>query len=154
MRRWKAWASERLETRIPVALVGCGLLLDAMAEDSIVLHGLGFAARILAIGLCLTFAARGVGRFGNSPLAVRFSLWRAGGLVATASCLAVELFSRWPLLLSPTDGGFVLDLVGILWVLLTGAVWGPASWRRLAPLTEPRPTPSGALGWRSVGSSA
>ena len=142
----RAWASERQETRVAATLVGCALLLDALADGSDVIHGLGVVCRALALAFCVTVAVAGVGRFGDSPLALRFSLWRALGLLAAVGCVGFVLFVRWPLLLQPTDGGFALDVVGILWLLLTGSVWGRDSWRRLSPAldgTSPGAHPSG-----------
>jgi len=150
----QAWASERLETRVAVLLVGCGLLLDALADGSVALHGLGLASRALVLTLCAVFALAGVGRFGGSPLARRFSLWRACGLFAAGACIGLELLIRWPLPLRPTDGGFALDVVAILWILLTGAVWDRTSWVRLQAATERPGVAEGALSWRGLGTSA
>jgi hypothetical protein len=150
----RAWASERLETRVAAALVGFALLLDALADGSAVLHGLGLASRALVLSLCAVFAIAGVGRFGGSPLARRFSLWRACGLFAAGACIGVELLVRWPLLLQPTEGGFALDVVAILWVLLTGAVWDRTSWVRMRAAAERPMASGGALTWPGLRTSA
>jgi hypothetical protein len=154
MQSRRAWATERLETRAPATLVGCALLLDALADGSAVLHGLGLASRALVLTLCVVFAVAGVGRFGGSSLARRFSLWRACGLFAAGACIGLEVLVRWPLLLRPTEGGFALDAIGILWILLTGAVWDRSSWVRLQAAGEQLRSGGSAPSWHSLRTSA
>ena len=157
MRPSRAWWSERAETTVPAILVGCSPLLDALAEDTgRAVTGLALAVRVVAGVLCAVFALRGLGRFGDSPLARRFSLWRACGLLAAGACVGLQLLVRWPALLQPTDGGFALDVVGMLWILLTGSVWGRPSWERLADQVEREeaaPATPAVLGWPGLGTA-
>ena len=76
----RAWPGERLQMRLPVALVGCGLLLDGLAEDTTVLHGPVSVRRVLALTLC---AATGGERRGElRKLAARAPLLVLAGIRA------------------------------------------------------------------------
>lgn len=156
MRPWRALVSERAETMIPAVAVGCGFVLDVLADGSAA-HGVALALRVLAGAVCGLSAVRGLGRFGGSALARRFSTWRAAGLLVAVLCVGLELLVRWPWLIQPTEGGLALDVVGAAWILLTGSVWDRASWERLVDRAdrEERSTPAPAsVGWRGLGTSA
>ena len=131
-------------------------ILDALAEESgRAAHGLGAGGagpRWSALR-CLRRARPGpVWRFAARPAVLGLAGLRAARGGASAS--GCELLVRWPLLLQPTDGGFALDLVGVLWLLLTGSVWDRTSWERLAARSA-LPESSGAapapLGWSGPG---
>ena len=72
-----------------------------------------------------------LGRFGPSRLGRRFAAWRACGLLAATSCLALEVVERFATPRLPADATVQLSVLGAAWALLTGWVWGRRSWEQI-----------------------
>lgn len=126
-RRWK----ERGETLVPALLAGLAVLLDMSVDGESFAHVIAVASVALAAALSGAAAVVSFGRFGPSRLGRRFAIWRACGLLAAASCLALEVVQRCATPHLPADGTVQLSVLGAAWALLTGWVWGRRSWEQV-----------------------
>jgi hypothetical protein len=135
-RRWK----ERGETLMPASLAALAVVLDMSVDGESFAHVVAVASVALAAALSGAAAVISFGRFGPSGLGRRFAIWRAGGLLAAASCLALEVVQRCATPHLPADGTVQLSVLGAAWALLTGWVWGRRSWEQVvAGLAVPGP---------------
>jgi len=139
--RWR----ERGETLGPALLSGVAVLLDLSVDAESFAHAASVGLVALAAAVSGAAAVTSAGRFGPGPLARRFAAWRACGLGAAAACLALEVVERLPASRMAAEASLELTILGALWALLTGWVWGRRSWERIALGVEERPeeAPSG-----------
>ena len=106
------------------------------------MHAVAVGVIALAVATSLAGAVVSLDRYGTTPLARRFALWRALGLAAAASCLGLALVERLSAPRLVADATLYLSILGGAWALLTGWVWGRRSWERLASaLPESMPSP-------------
>jgi hypothetical protein len=137
-RQWKEWG----ETVAPAALAVLALGLDFAGDGESFVDAAALGLVALAAALSGAAAVMSLGRFGQSPLGRRFSLWRACGLAAAAGCFGLELVERYGAPPLAADVTLQLTVLGGAWALLTGWVWDAGAgsgWPQGLPSRRRRP---------------